>query len=295
MSQSGQADSRAARRPQVAVCSWSLRPEAVPGAESSPSGSPEELVAALSRVGLTAVQLALVPIVEQPERWGNAIPTLRAAGVEIVSGMLATVGEDYSTLESIAATGGVRPDSTWPATLRRAGRVAELAGREQIRLVTFHAGFIPHRGEEPGREILLERLQTLADLFEHHGVRIAFETGQEGADTLLDALEDLRRPEVGVNFDPANMILYGMGDPVEALRILHRRVHQIHIKDAVPAPTRGQWGREVVAGTGAVDWRAFLAVARAIEPAVGLVIEREAGASRDEDVRAAAALVQRLW
>jgi sugar phosphate isomerase/epimerase len=207
--------------------------------------------------------------------------------------MLATVGEDYSTLDSIAATGGVRPDATWPATLRRAARVAELAGHERIHLVTVHAGFIPHGGDDPARPVLLERLRTVADLFEAKGVRLAFETGQEEAGTLLRALDDLRRPEVGVNFDPANMILYGMGDPVAALRTLRARVRQIHIKDAVPSPERGRWGNEVVAGTGAVDWKAFFEVVQMIDPAVDLVIEREAGATREEDVRAAARLVRR--
>ncbi|MFO0872652.1 MAG: hypothetical protein U0575_01590 [Phycisphaerales bacterium] len=83
--------------------------------------------------------------------WGDAIEdALRLPGIEIVSGMLATVGEDYSTLASITATGGVRPDATWPATLEQARRVARIASDERIPLVTFRAGFIPHDG--PGSD-----------------------------------------------------------------------------------------------------------------------------------------------
>ncbi|HIA27537.1 MAG TPA: hypothetical protein EYN79_05370, partial [Planctomycetes bacterium] len=88
------------------------------------------------------------------------------------------------------------------------------------------------------------------------GVKLALETGQESAATLEGALEALGRSDVGVNFDPANMILYGMGNPVEALVRLAPRVAQIHIKDALASEVAGEWGSEVVVGTGEVDWQA---------------------------------------
>lgn len=266
---------------RLAACSWSLR-----------TASADELADALDRCGLRAVQLALVPCVEDAAAWGGAIERLRARGIETVSGMLATVGEDYSTLETIARTGGVRPDATWPATRALAERVAAFAGAHGVGLVTFHAGFIPHERGSTERRAMVARLREVADLFAARGVRVAFETGQEAADTLLGALEEIAHPNVGVNFDPANMILYGMGDPVAALRALAPHVRQVHVKDAVPTDVPGTWGREVVAGTGAVDWKAFLAEVRRLPRAVDLVIEREAGPTREADIRAAAAVVR---
>ena len=268
---------------RLAACSWSLR-----------TASPDELADALDRCGLRAVQLALVPCVEDAAAWGGAVERLRARGIETVSGMLATVGEDYSTLETIARTGGVRPDATWPATRALAERVAAFAGAHGVGLVTFHAGFIPHERGSTERRAMVARLREVADLFAARGVRVAFETGQEAADTLLGALEEIAHPNVGVNFDPANMILYGMGDPVAALRALAPHVRQVHVKDAVPTAVPGTWGREVVAGTGAVDWKAFLAEVRRLPRAVDLVIEREAGPTREADIRAAAALVREI-
>ena len=123
---------------RTAVCSWSLRPS-----------GPEELASLLRELRIMRVQLALVPCVEDATRWGDACAHLRGAGVAIVSGMLATVGEDYSTLESIARTGGVRSDRWWNANLDRAIRVAEFAAAHRIALVTFHAGFIPHERMAP--------------------------------------------------------------------------------------------------------------------------------------------------
>lgn len=267
---------------QLAVCSWSLAPR-----------DPDALIEALRRLKIRAVQLALVPLLEDPSAWDGAIGRLRDADITIVSGMLATVGEDYSTLESIAATGGVRPDATWPATHERAGLVAEIAAAAQIPLVTFHAGFIPHDRDDPSRATLLHRLGTVHDLFSARGVATAFETGQEDAPTLLAALRDLRRATVGVNFDPANMILYGKGDPCDALRALGPWVRQVHIKDAIPSDRAGMWGTEVPVGAGRVDWPVFLSLVRQLSPPVNVVIEREAGETRMEDIARAAELVRR--
>lgn len=262
------------QRFRVGVCSWSLRPE-----------HPEHLLELLAPLGLTRVQLALVPCVEALS-WRDAVGALRARGLTIASGMLATVGEDYSTLDSIARTGGVRPDATWPATRSLAASVAALAGRESIGLVTFHAGFIPHdAGAE--RSMMVARLREVADLFQAASVSVAFETGQESAATLADALREIDHPAVGVNFDPANMILYGMGDPVAAVRTLAPWIRQVHIKDAVPALRSGEWGQEVQVGTGAVEWPSFIGALRDLDRPLDLVIEREAGAARAGDVRVA--------
>src|SRR5690606_17069173 len=128
----------------------------------------------------------------------------------------------------------------------------------------------------------------IARVYADRGVRVALETGQETADTLAELLDELGDTGVGVNFDPANMILYGMGDPVEALRRLAPWVRQAHIKDAVAAERPGEWGREVVVGEGEVDWAGFCATLRAAGLGVGLAIERETGEPRVEVLRPAA-------
>ena len=262
------------RRFRVGVCSWSLRPE-----------HPQHLLDLLRPIGITRVQLALVPCTEEPA-WRDAVGLLRSQGLTIASGMLATVGEDYTTLDSIARTGGVRPDATWPATRSLAARVAALASRESIRLVTFHAGFIPHHAG-PERSMMVTRLREVADLFHAAGAAVAFETGQESAATLAEALREIDHPAIGVNFDPANMILYGMGDPVAAVATLGPWIRQVHIKDAVPAQRSGEWGQEVQVGTGAVEWPSFIGALRELGRPLDLVIEREAGAARSGDVRVA--------
>ena len=265
---------------RLGVCSWSLQPT-----------SPADLVEKVRACGLAHVQLALDPVRAGPWDERETVQRLADAGLALASGMMSTHGEDYSTLETIRQTGGLRPDAHWQRNLEAARADAGLAARLGLQLVTFHAGFLPEEAGDPERDKLLDRLRQVCDVYRAEGVELGFETGQETAGTLLEVLRDLDHPGAGVNFDPANMILYGMGEPVEALRLLRDHVRQVHVKDAVPTRVPGTWGEEVAAGTGAVDWPAFLAIVG--ELGVDLMIEREAGGQRVEDIGAARALVER--
>jgi len=117
------------------------------------------------------------------------------------------------------------------------------------------------------------------------------ETGQESAAALAALLAALDCPNVGVNFDPANLILYGQGDPVAAVLRLGSSLKQVHIKDARHTQVPGTWGEEVVAGTGDVDWPEFFRALHSVNFTGDLVIEREAGGQRVADVCAAREII----
>jgi len=261
---------------RLAVCSWSLRP-----------ASPAELLGACECTGISRLQLALDPLRESPAVWGDFAAQARARGVTVASGMFGTVGEDYSTLETIKRTGGVVPDATWEQNWRNIQAVADLAVGLGLRLVTFHAGFLPHEESDPSFAKLLGRIEQIAALFAARGLELGFETGQETADTLAAFLRRLGRPNVGVNFDPANMLLYDKGDPISALRTLGPWLKQCHLKDARRTRVPGTWGEEVVVGTGEVNWPEFLRTLDALGYRGDLCIEREAGETRAADIRAA--------
>src|SRR2546428_6553649 len=180
---------------RLAVCSWSLQPK-----------DPAELFQQLQAIGINRLQFALDPIRENPAVWVNFSPRAAAAGVTLVAGMFGTVGEDYTTMESIRRTGGLVPDETWDQNWKNIQVNAELAQKLGSKLVTFHAGFMPHAQSEPAYAKLLDRIRRVADVFAAKGIDLGFETGQESAVTLSDFLEKLGRKNVGVNFDPANMI-----------------------------------------------------------------------------------------
>ena len=123
---------------RIALCSWSLQP-----------ANPQDLVAKLKATGINRVQLALDPLRDDPGVWGQTPALFRDNGFTIVSGMLGCVGEDYSTLESIRLTGGVAPDSTWEQNWKNVQATAALAQTLGLKLVTFHAGFLPHEESDP--------------------------------------------------------------------------------------------------------------------------------------------------
>ncbi|MGO8700145.1 MAG: sugar phosphate isomerase/epimerase family protein [Limisphaerales bacterium] len=267
---------------RLAVCSWSLQPN-----------DPQDLVAKIKATTISAAQLALDPLRESPEVWGQTQKLFRANRIAIVSGMFGCVGEDYSTMEQIRRTGGLAPDATWEQNRKNIAAAADIAAALGLRLVTFHAGFLPHDESDPGFKKMLDRVATVADLFEKKRIVLGLETGQETASALATFLQKLQRPNVGVNIDPANMVLYDNGNPVAALRTLGPWLRQVHIKDAVRTKTPGTWGDEVPAGTGDVRWKDFFATLEEVGYRGPLVIEREAGAQRVADVRTARSLLEK--
>jgi len=267
---------------RVAVCSWSLEPK-----------SADELLQLLAQTGIKRTQIALDPI-RTNEKWKDAAQKCRAAGVSLVSGMFGTKGEDYTTLESIRRTGGVVPDATWDENWRNIQQDAELAQQLGLKLVTFHAGFLPPQTEAEAFGKVQQRLRQIADHFAARGIALGMETGQEKVDTLAAFLRALERKNVGVNFDPANIILYGSGDPVAAVKVLLPWVRQCHVKDAVRTRTPGTWGEEVPVGKGQVDWKTILKALEAGGFGGPLCIEREAGNARVADIRQAREQLERL-
>jgi sugar phosphate isomerase/epimerase len=269
---------------RLAVCSWSLQPE-----------SPQDLVLKLKATGISRVQLELDPLRDQPKIWGDTEKILREAGITVVSGMVRCLGEDYSTLDSIRATGGIAPEVTWQQNLKNFSAAAAIAKKMGLRLVTFHAGFLPAEESHPTFAKMRERLDTVADIFMVQNILLGLETGQETASELAALLHKLNHPNIGVNFDPANMLMYDKGDPVKALHTLAPWIRQVHIKDARRTKTPGTWGEEVVVGKGEVDWRGFFTTFKHVVFNVNLVIEREFGGTRAADIRAAHDFIRKTF
>lgn len=269
---------------RLAVCSWSLQP-----------ANPEDLVAKLQATGIHRVQLALDPLREAPDKWADAAQIFQKNDIAIASGMFGCVGEDYSTLDSIRLTGGIAPDIHWEQNWKNIQASAALAQRLGLKLVTFHAGFLPHRESDKDFIKMLIRLGEVADIFQQANIVVGLETGQETAPILAGLLKKLNRPNVRVNFDPANMILYGKGDPIEALQTLGNWLCQVHVKDALATKVPGTWGQEVAAGDGEVNWTQFFSTLNTLKFQGPIVIEREAGTRRVEDIRQAKKVVEKAF
>lgn len=270
---------------RLGLCSWSMRPR-----------DAGHMAAIMEELGVKKLQLGLVPHRDDAGLVDGVPEALARIGARVVSGMFGTVGEDYTTMETIRRTGGIVPDEHWEANQQVARRAAAKARELGLPLVSFHAGFLPHDMESAGFRKLADRIEVVAGIFGDQGIDLLFETGQETADDLwsfFDHIEARGVSNLGVNFDPANMILYDKGDPIEALRRLLPRVRSIHIKDAVRTVTPGEWGAEAVVGQGQVDWPAFIRTLAEGGYTGDLLVEREWGDDRVGDARKAIEAITR--
>ncbi len=261
---------------QIGVCSWSLR-----------ATGPHDLGEKVKTLGLKKVQLGLTPHRDDPGTWEGVQEILGESGISIVSGMFSTIGEDYTTPATIRKTGGIVPDEHWEGNQAVAEAAAQLARQIGLRLVSTHAGFLPHQPSDPAFDKLCGRVATLARMYAEIGGFLLLESGQESAETLLVFLDEMTKRgvhNVTVNFDPANMILYDMDEPLEALQKLVSHVQQVHVKDAQRTTVKGEWGAEVVVGTGEVDWVAFVRILAEADFEGNYIFEREAGDNRVEDI-----------
>ncbi len=139
---------------RLAVCSWSLQP-----------ANPGDLVKKLRETGIRRVQLALDPLRASPKIWGDTEKIFREHDVKVVSGMVGCLGEDYSTLDSIRLTGGIAPDATLEQNVKNISACAAIAKKMGLKLVTFHAGFLPPDESHPTFAKMLQRLVVVADIF----------------------------------------------------------------------------------------------------------------------------------
>ncbi|MGB7160505.1 MAG: sugar phosphate isomerase/epimerase family protein [Tepidisphaeraceae bacterium] len=258
----------------IGVCSWSLQPRDM-----------ADLVSQVKQVGLNHVQLALGGLLGlDDKRKHQELGVLRNSGIALTGGMMGFADEDYSTISMIRQTGGFVPDEKWPLRKALMKQAAGLAADMGIRTVTSHVGFIPPSSEAKYKT-MVERVCEIAEPLSARGIALLMETGQEPATELLQFLNDLRCQNVRVNFDPANMILYGAGDPIEAIETLGRHIGHVHVKDAKLSARPGEeWGEEVPFGTGEVPPKQFIHALKDAGYTGPLAIEREAGTQRAADV-----------
>jgi sugar phosphate isomerase/epimerase len=243
---------------------------------------------AMKELGLQHVHLGIRGAVEDSS--GQQLDTIRAQRWTITSTMIDFPQEDYSTLDSIKRTGGVVPDDSWQRNRDLFIGAAEVTADLNVKYLSMHAGFIDEKNKEYAKK-MSTRIRELADIADDKGIILLLETGQESAPELQHFLEELDHDSIGVNFDPANMILYDKGDPIEAVRVLSPWVEHLHVKDAVRTSKPGTWGSEVPWGDGQVGVKRFIDVLKEVEFEGAMAIEREAGDDRAGDIKLA---IQRL-
>jgi L-ribulose-5-phosphate 3-epimerase len=229
------------------------------------------------------------------EVWDEA---LRAARFTAIGVVCSYVGEDYADIPTVMNTVGLVPENTRTERVARTKAVAEVARKLGIESVACHLGFVPEDPHEPLYAAIRDVAREICDHCAKNGQNFTLETGQEPAHVLLQFIEDVDRPNLKINFDPANMILYGTGDPIEALGVLAHRVVSVHCKDG-DWPPRDQpeaLGKERALGEGSVGVEHFVHKLKEVGYRGVLCIEREEQdqTRRSEDIRQAVKVLRSL-
>jgi sugar phosphate isomerase/epimerase len=211
-----------------------------------------------------------------PQRANEFLRQLSDLGIRITCLFGGFEGESYADIPTVKRTVGLVPRETRAARTAELKAIADFARELSVDVVGVHIGFVPHDPADPDYRELLELTRGVCDHCSRNHQALHLETGQEPADVLIRFLDDVGRDNLFVNFDPANMILYGAGQPLAALELLGARVRSVHCKDARWSDRPGEtWGREVPLGEGDVDFAAFLATLERIGYDGPLTIERE--------------------
>lgn len=229
-------------------------------------------------LGITTVQLHTPAKASRtPENAKAFLAKLNEYGIKVTCVFLGFEGETYETIAKTAASIGFVPAATRKARLAEAEEIADFAKLLGVDAIGSHIGFVPHDTASDDYLAMVGAIRTLCDHLKKNGQRLHLETGQEKAENLLAFLKDVGRDNLFINFDPANLILYGMGDPIGSLKKVGKYVRSVHCKDALATTgTPGvDWGSEVPFGTGQVNAELFLTTLKEIGFDGPLTIERE--------------------
>ncbi|MFN7921272.1 MAG: sugar phosphate isomerase/epimerase family protein [Bryobacteraceae bacterium] len=227
--------------------------------------------------------------------WRSA---LEAEQFTLVTVFAAYNGEDYADIPTVQRTVGWIPVGTRAERIKRTFELSDFAKTLGVSSIALHVGFVPEDKSDPDYIGVREATRLVCDYAARNGQTFALETGQEPAPVLLEFIHDVNRANLKINFDPANMILYGTGDPIEAFGMLAPHVVTIHAKDGdwPPRSVAGALGNEQPLGKGSVGMERFIEKVRKSGYQGTLNIEREVPdhQQRLADVRMAVGLLRRL-
>lgn len=214
---------------------------------------------------------------------------------KLVTVVCAYEGESYADIPTVQHTVGFIPPQTREARERRTMEVSDFAAGLGVGSIACHIGFVPDDRSDPDYIAVRNVVRRICDHAAGHGQTFALETGQEPAEALLSFLEDAGRDNLKINFDPANMVLYGTGDPIQAFEALASQVVSVHAKDGdwPPPDQPGALGTERPLGQGAVGIPRFVETLRRCGYAGTLHVEREIEDQQQRlaDIRAAVQLL----
>jgi sugar phosphate isomerase/epimerase len=259
-------------------------------------GVAKDADAAIKRVhdfGLPTCQVVI------HETGADAAANLRAAldryHVEATSAVATGPGKEVYDFYQGPLTIGLVPREFRAQRIAHMKEVSDFALKAGIPAVQGHCGFLPENPNDPLYREAVEAIRTVASYCRQNGQKFRCETGQETPITLVRTIRDVGLDNVGVNFDAANLIMYGKANPVDAVEILGPYIQGVHAKDGLYPTDPKELGQEVPIGQGKVNFPALIARLKQIGYRNPLTIEREiSGEKQTADIKASIAFLEKL-
>jgi sugar phosphate isomerase/epimerase len=248
-------------------------------------------------LGIPTVQIGYPPALDNEDGIREIEAARSETGIEITTVFCGFAGESYADIPTVQRTVGLVPDETRAERVEKTLKIAEFAQKIGVSRVAAHIGFVPEDHSDPRYPTLVEITRRICNELEARGQVFALETGQETANGLKHFIEDVGVSNLRVNFDPANMILYGNDEPIPALDVLMPWIDGVHCKDG-KWPTEegqktGQLGEETPLGEGDVNLREWLRKLLELGYRGPLTIEREiSGEQQKQDILRGKALLE---
>ena len=274
---------------QVGVMFWT-------GGELGADASPAEITKMVAGLGVSCGQIGVHGTADiGPESQAAWKAALEENGITVVTAFPAFAGESYADVPAVERTVGYIPPATRAEREQRTRDVSDFAKALGISGLATHIGFVPEDHSDPNYIDVRDMVRRICDHCAANGQSFALETGQEPAVALKDFILDADRPNLGVNFDPANMILYGSGEPIEALETIQPWLTSVHCKDGTWPAEKGVFGAETPLGEGDVGMARYVAKLKEVGYTGPLTIEREiTGEAQRDDILGAIALLEKL-
>jgi sugar phosphate isomerase/epimerase len=254
---------------------------------------PDAALAKVHELGLPTAQIFVDEF--EADLAGQLRRSLGKYQIEATSLVVGGPGKEVWDFYQGPLTIGLLPKATRSARIAHIKKASDFAKQCGISAVQTHCGFIPENPNDPEYQETVAAIREVATYCKRNGQNFRYETGQETPITLVRAMGDVGVDNQGVNFDLANLILYGKANPVDAIELLGPYVQGIHAKDGMWPTNPKQLGEEVAIGKGKVDFPHIIERLKQLNYRGAVTIEREiSGPQQLEDVREAKMYLERL-
>lgn len=248
-----------------------------------PGQSIDEAIRGVHALGLPTCQIGFETLTAEVAKPLQA--ALKKFGVQATALSEHGPGERIFNFYDGPETIGIVPRATREARIRNLELAADLAAVCGIPAIHSHCGFIPENPHDPLYPETVAAMKKIAAYCKTREISFLCETGEETPITLLRMIEDVGADNVFVNLDLANLILYGKGNPVDAMDVIGHLVRGIHAKDGLFPSDPKTLGTEVAIGKGKVDFPVVFNKLHKVNYQGTITIERETeGTEQREDI-----------